>query len=89
MEYLTSLRESSKSKVSSDVTRKLAIEGEIVVLKNDKSSRSFWNLAKVEELLPSKDGVIRAAKVRIVNQENGKSSWLRRPIQHEDPNAQE
>ncbi|CAB3987085.1 Hypothetical predicted protein [Paramuricea clavata] len=82
-EYLTSLRESSRSKVSSDAARKLAIEeGEIVVLKNDKSSRSFWKVARVEELLPSKDGVIRAAKVRVVNQENGKSTWLRRPIQH-------
>ncbi|CAB4035747.1 Hypothetical predicted protein, partial [Paramuricea clavata] len=75
-------KESSRSKVSSDAARKLAIEeGEIVVLKNDKSSRSFWKLARVEELLPSKDGVIRAAKVRVVNQENGKSTWLRRPIQ--------
>ena len=34
--------------------------GDIVVLKNDTSKRVFWKLAKVEELLLSKDGKIRA-----------------------------
>ena len=41
----------------------------------------FWKLAKVEELLPSSDGVVRSAKVR-VNGEGGKPITLRRPIQH-------
>ena len=53
-----------------------------MVLKKNSSSQAFWNLVKVEELLTSKDGVIQAAKVHVVNQENGKSSCLRRPIQH-------
>ena len=82
-EYLTSLMESSTPKgfFNKECKRDIKI-GEIVVLKKDSSSRAFWNLARVEELIPSKDGVIRAAKVRVVNQENGKSSCLRRPIQH-------
>ena len=41
----------------------------------------FWKLAKVEELLPSSDGVVRSAKVR-VNGEGGEPITLRRPIQH-------
>ena len=41
----------------------------------------FWKLAKVEELLPSSDGVVRSEKVR-VNGEGGKPITLRRPIQH-------
>ena len=53
-----------------------------MILKSDKSARAFWSLAKVEELLPSEDGVVRAAKVRVVNQDTGKSFLLRRPIQH-------
>ncbi len=58
--------------------RKCPIDvGEIVILKSDKSARAFWNLAKVEELITSKDGVVRAARVRVVNQDNGKSTVLR------------
>ena len=41
----------------------------------------FWKLAKVDELLPSSDGVVRSAKVR-VNGEGGKPITHRRPIQH-------
>ncbi len=68
-EYLTSLRELSKSKVYPSTNRKCPIDvGEIVILKSDKSARAFWNLAKVEELITSKDGVVRAARVRVVNQ---------------------
>ncbi len=51
-------------------------------MKSDKSARAFWNLAKVEELITSRDGVVRAARVRVVNQDNGKSTVLRRPVQH-------
>ena len=38
-------------------------------------------MGKVDELLPSSDGVVRSAKVR-VNGEGGKPITLRRPIQH-------
>ena len=55
--------------------------GDMVILRNDNTRRMFWKLAKVEELLPSSDGVVRSAKVR-VNGEGGKPITLRRPIQH-------
>ena len=50
-------------------------------MKNDSSPRVFWKLAKVTEILRSHDGIIRAAKVRVLNSD-GKVSELRRPIQH-------
>ena len=79
-EYLLSLRESSRASNGSD---KRVIEiGDIVILKNDKSARAFWKLAKVEELIPSRDNVVRAARIRVVNNENGRSTYLRRPVQH-------
>ena len=82
-EYLTSLRESSKSTVYPSTNGKGPINvGEVVILKSDKSARAFWNLAKVEELITSKDGVVRAARVRVINQGSGKSTMLRRPVQH-------
>ena len=56
--------------------------GQCCGFKECMSVRAFWNLARVEELVPSKHGVIRAARVRVVNSENSKSSYLRRPIQH-------
>ena len=44
----------------------------------------FWRLAKIQELLPSNDGAIRAVKIRAVHGETGKGleTDLRRPIQH-------
>jgi len=41
-----------------------------------------WKLAKVETLLTSKDNVVRSAKVRVLDKENKKIIFLRRPIQH-------
>ena len=64
-EYLLSLRESAKlsAKPSKD-TIKIKI-GEIVILRNDSTKRVFWKFGKVDELIPSKDGIIRAAKARV------------------------
>lgn len=56
--------------------------GEVVLLKDDKSARSLWKLAKIEQLIPSWDNEIRAAKVRVVNSDEGRSVMLRRPLQH-------
>ena len=40
---------------------------DVVILKNNTSNRMFWKLAKVEELLPGKDGNIRAAIIKVSN----------------------
>ena len=76
-EYLLSLRERPTTN-GNPVTVRV---GDIVILKNDSTSRAFWKLAKVEELLPGNDGKIRAAIVE-VPRINGKSQLLKRVVQH-------
>ena len=79
-EYLQSLRESSRASKGS--TDNVINVGEVVLLKDDKSARSLWKLAKIEELIPSRDNEIRAAKVRVVNSDERRPVMLRRPLQH-------
>lgn len=54
---------------------------DLVLLKNDSTSRAFWKLAKVEELIPGRDRNVRAAVVKVVNN-SGRPSHLRRVVQH-------
>ena len=79
-EYLLSLRETAR--VLHGPERQVIAIGDVVVLKNDSTSRMFWKLARVKELIESKDGVIRAAKICVVNSVKGRVTELRRPIQH-------
>lgn len=51
------------------------------MLKNDATSRAFWKLGKVEELIPGRDGNVRAAVVKSVS-DSGRPSRLRRVVQH-------
>ena len=60
--------------------RRISI-GDLVLLKNDSTSRAFWKLAKVEELIPGRDGNVRAAGVKVANN-SGRPSHLRRVVQH-------
>jgi SOS-response transcriptional repressor LexA len=39
--------------------------GDIVIVRNEKSNRNFWKLAKAKELQSGDDGVVRAATIRI------------------------
>lgn len=55
--------------------------GDVVILKNDTSNRMFWKLAKVEELLPAKDGSIRAAIVKVLNADHN-PCLLKRSAKH-------
>lgn len=79
-EYMLSIRETSRA--LHGPSREMIAVGDVVVLKNDSSSHVFGKLAKVTELLSSHDGIIRAAKIRVVNSEKGRVTELRRPIQH-------
>ena len=60
-EYLQSLRENSHASVNQQA--EIAV-GDIVIVQNDKTKRNVWKLAKVEELLPGEDGVVRAAVIK-------------------------
>ena len=79
-EYLLSIREGSRV-VNGREGQHVAV-GDIVILKEDGRPRLFWKLAKIQDLIQSADGIIRAAKIRLVHGEKGKTTELRRPIQH-------
>lgn len=79
-EYLLSLRENSTARSVSGNRTAITV-GDIVILKNDSTSRAFWKLGKVEQLIPGKDGKVRAAIVK-VSSGNGKNQLLKRVIQH-------
>ena len=60
-EYLQSLRKNSHASVNQQA--EIAV-GDIVIVQNNKTKRNFWKLAKVEELLPGEDGVVRGAMIK-------------------------
>ena len=79
-ENLLSLRKRPTTKSANGNPAPVRV-GDIVILKNESTSKAFWKLAKVEELLPGNDGKIRAAIVK-VPRINGKSQLLKRVVQH-------
>ena len=79
-EYLLSILESARA--GSNEVKDVITVGQIVILKNEATKRMIWRLAKVEELIRSSDGVVRSAKIRVLNNETRNSVILRRPIQH-------
>ena len=80
-EYLLNLRENTNCKQSKRKNTSPVKIGDVVILKNDSKPGAFWKLATVEELVPGKDGMIRAAIVRSTNKAI-KPLRLRRVIQH-------
>ena len=57
--------------------------GDIVVFKEGGSARCWWKLAKVTELLKSRDNVVRSAKIQVLNTDaQRRPTVLRRPVQH-------
>ena len=78
--YLLNLRENSNKSNSSGKFNQIAV-GDIVLLKSDSTSRNFWKLARVEELVEGRDGKVRSAVVKTIS-DQGKPSTLRRVLQH-------
>lgn len=62
--YLLNLRARHAQATKNWKGADIAIE-DVVILKNDTSNRMFWKMAKVEELLPGKDGNIRVAVIKV------------------------
>jgi len=79
-EYLTSLREQSSPRNKGNCAQEISV-GDIVLLKNDSMNRIYWKFARVEELIPSADGKVRAVIVKVGNNEK-RPTYLRRVIQH-------
>ena len=67
---------------TSGVDKKVVDVGDLVILKSDQTSRAFWKVAQVEELIPSRDNVVRAEKICVVSEKGGNPTRLRRHIQH-------
>ncbi|KAL9977059.1 hypothetical protein ACROYT_G014423 [Oculina patagonica] len=86
-EYLTSLREHAikNARLNGDNSVTGVKVGDIVILKNDSVRRSFWKLAKVEELHPGRDGKVQAVSVKVTGTNSSSIQRLRRPIQHVVP----
>ena len=78
--YLLSLRERHAQVTKNRKGADIAI-GDVVILKNDTSNRMFWKLAKVEELVPGKDGNIRAAIIKVSNADRN-PRLLKRSVKH-------
>ena len=79
-EYLLSLREVARTVHGSSVN-KLRV-GDLVVLKKESTSRAFWKVAEIIELIQSNDGIVRAARIRVLSSDGKRVTELRRPIQH-------
>ena len=78
--YLLNLRENHAAKSRSRCGPEIAA-GDVVILKGDSTNRMFWKLAKVEELLPGRDGLVRAAIVKVANSDQ-KPRLIRRSVKH-------
>ena len=60
-----------------------SLVGDIVVFKEEGSARCWWKLAKVTELLKSRDNVVRSAKIQVLNTDaQRRPTVLRRAVQH-------
>ena len=75
-EYLTELREAHgrKRKCSESSTVEV---GDIVLVHDKDHPQTFWKMARVEELIRSRDNQVRGARVRV----GATGSMLRRPVQ--------
>ena len=64
-EYLLGLREYHQNRTGA-IEQSIRV-GDIVVLREEGSARCWWRLAKVTELLKSRDNVVRSAKIQVLN----------------------
>jgi hypothetical protein len=54
-------------KQAKTVTKKIPRCGDIVQVKENSSSRVFWHVGQISELLPSRDSKTRTARVKLSN----------------------
>ena len=81
-EYLSGLREAHAyvARKHSDHGNPHVTVGDIVIVSDDSLPRGQWKLGIVQELLKGKDGMVRAATVKIASSDQ-QYSTLKRPIQ--------
>ena len=54
--------------------------GDIVLVKDSDARRNQWPMARVIEVHPSDDGLVRSVKVKMASKNNEQGSSLDRPI---------
>ena len=80
-DYLLGLREYHRNRTGA-IEQSIRV-GDIVVLKEEGSARCWWKLAKVTELLKSRDNVVRSAKIQVLNTDAQRRPTVwRRAVQH-------
>jgi len=81
-EYLGDLREihANTARRSHHKQDSHISEGEVVIVKDDHLPRGQWKLGVVQEVMPGRDGQVRAAVVKLASS-GPRAPILRRPIQ--------
>ena len=59
---------------------KVTEKNDVVLLHEDHVPRGKWKMAKVIQLIPSKDGIVRGVKLQVGNVKE-KISYVKRPIE--------
>ena len=77
-EYLVNLRESHNF-ATKGIGQANVTVGDVVTVHEDKTSRGFWRLGKIEELIVSKDKRVRGATVK-VSSPTGRMTLINRPL---------
>ena len=75
-EYLTELREYQR--LNNKSPAKVVKVGDIVLIQDDLP-RTRWRMGKVEALIKSRDGYVRACKLRVYTKTK-KIAYLNRPV---------
>ena len=73
-EYLHGLRERRRLKHKEGAN--YPTRGDVVIIKSEEKNQGHWKLKIIEELIPGRDGVVRAARLGV-----GKS-YMEQPVQH-------
>ena len=80
-EHLLGLSEYHRNRTGA-IERSIRV-GDIVVFREEGSARCWWKLAKVTELLKSRDNAVRSAKIQVLNTDGQRRpTVLRRAVQH-------
>jgi hypothetical protein len=74
-QYLAVLRDTAWYHPQRNVIDKKPSVGDVVVVHDDNHPRAVWRLARIKELIPSFDGVVRSVVLKLPNRKT-----LRRPI---------
>ena len=61
--YLLSLREHSQDQFEEKWVNKIEV-GDVVLISSPTKSRNMWNMGRITQLLPGKDGKVRTVKLR-------------------------